>query len=145
MGSTKARVMIVSERGIGKCIVWLYSNKDDAEKEAGGSPYTSQIIFDVDHNCSDLKELGWFGPAMPYNTIRKAARKCQAALQAAREGGVKCAHGMQWCPAHGECTICCDDSVPTTILPCCGKQESTNRICESCVKRVKVCPFCRAQ
>lgn len=133
------QVMVVSEEGISKCVVYFYADEQAAEEDAGSWKITSRIMFDVSDidEASDLRELKRWGPAMPYNTIRAAAQRCKEAMLA-------CKH-RPFLPTEVSdvCTICCEEGVPTVTMSCCSKADSSNRICRSCQGRCKRCPFCR--
>lgn len=138
----KARVMVVSEEGTSNCVLYLYQDENAAEYHAGRWKYTSRIMFDLSElsDKSELKELKRWGPAMPYNTIRKAATKCQNELWQARSQKENLQTGWQTT----ECAICVE-SLGTNVMPCCGRVGSTNRICKVCLSKVDCCPFCRLQ
>lgn len=45
-----------------------------------------------------------------------------------------------------ECCVCMEgsDDEELIIVPCCGRETSTNRICKQCWSRVRRCPLCRS-
>jgi len=74
-----AEVVVVSEEGIGKCKFYFYRSRDEAQTHAGSWRTTSRILFSgVQMQC--LQEETKWGPAMPYKTIRGAAKKLEEKL-----------------------------------------------------------------
>lgn len=134
------RVMVVSEEGVGKCFVYFYADEKAAEAEAGQWKITSRVMFDITDvkDCSDLKELKQWGPAMPHNTIRVAAQRCKEAMLACKR------LPFMQTEISDFCAICAERDVPTVTMPCCARGDSSNRICKGCQGRCKRCPFCRA-
>lgn len=69
----EADVLVISEEGIGKCKSYYYRRQQDSARHAGSWWYTSRIEF-TGVRTGRLEERRRWGPAMPYNTIREAAR-----------------------------------------------------------------------
>jgi len=42
-----------------------------------------------------------------------------------------------------ECAICFEAQAPTSVMPCCGREGSSLRVCTECLIRMGTCPFCR--
>merc|ERR1712050_202463 len=83
-------------------------------------------------------------------TIRKVARKCQSALLVTRSRARQNEQAysaqqqqQEQVGIEGTCAICFEEAVITTTMPCCGRPESSNRICQPCHGHVHCCPFCR--
>merc|ERR1712072_1348655 len=107
--SADALVMVVSEEGPSNCVAYLYVDRRAAEKDAGRWKITSRIMFDVT-DWLEPKELKGWGPRMPYNTIRSAARDLQQTIL--KDENCKLF-------SDARCNICFEDEVPTMAMPCC--------------------------
>lgn len=102
------------------------------------------IAVTIATQCSSDRNISMLQRAIDHAAAVGAQEELAAARETLRE--VQRTATLQ---PMDECSICLEQEV-TSVMPCCGREGSGNRICSLCLarhteqRRVPCCPFCRA-